>query len=149
MRTIFVPPPLYYGAGLAIGMVRQTTVPLTIGARAGSATLGVLLLSAGLVLVAGGVVGVIPHHTTIVLHHAVSALVTTGAYRLSRNPIYAGLALAYFDVALLAGSWWPLILLLLVLALVQQLVIAPAERYLADRFGQEYSDYRARVRRWL
>lgn len=148
-KVIFVPPPLYYGAGLAIGMMLQSTVPLTIGARPGSATLGVLLLGAGLVLDAGGVVGVVRHHTTIVPHHAVSALVTTGAYRICRNPMYAGLALAYAGVALLAATWWPLIMLPLVLALVQRLVIAPEERYLADRFGHEYSDYRARVRRWI
>src|SRR5450631_950384 len=45
------------------------------------------------------------HHTTIVPHRAVSALVTTGPYRMTRNPMYTGLAIAYLGGALLSGSW--------------------------------------------
>jgi protein-S-isoprenylcysteine O-methyltransferase Ste14 len=61
----------------------------------------------GLVLTVAGVGGVIRHRTTIVPHHPVAALITTGAYRWSRNPMYTGLAIAYLGGALLVGSWWP------------------------------------------
>ena len=63
--------------------------------------------------------------------------------------MYAGLAIAYFGGALLAGSWWPLATLPIALVAVRRLVIDPEERYLAARFGHVYADYRARVRRWL
>jgi protein-S-isoprenylcysteine O-methyltransferase Ste14 len=82
-------------------------------------------------------------------HHPVSALVTTGAYRISRNPMYAGLAVGYVGGTLLLGSWWSLVLLPPALAAVQIMVILPEERYLQRRFGAEYAGYRARVRRWL
>ncbi len=74
---------------------------------------------------------------------------TGGAYRLSRNPMYTGLAVTYLGLALLFGSWWPLILWPLVIVAVRQLVIRPEERYLTQRFGQTYTDYQSRVRRWL
>jgi protein-S-isoprenylcysteine O-methyltransferase Ste14 len=79
----------------------------------------------------------------------VSTLLTTGAYRISRNPMYTGLAIAYLGGAVLAGSWWPLATLPVALLAVRGVLIGPEERYLADQFGQTYIDYRARVRRWL
>lgn len=82
-------------------------------------------------------------------HRPVSTLVTTGAYRISRNPMYTGLAIAYLGGALLAGSWWPLVTFPLALLAVRGLVIGPEERHLAATFGRTYIDYRTRVRRWL
>jgi protein-S-isoprenylcysteine O-methyltransferase Ste14 len=63
--------------------------------------------------------------------------------------MYTGLAIAYLGVALLLGSWWPLVLWPLVVVAVRQLVIRPEEQYLTQRFGQAYTDYEGRVRRWL
>jgi protein-S-isoprenylcysteine O-methyltransferase Ste14 len=40
----------------------------------------------------------------------VSTLVTKGPYRISRNPMYTGLAAAYVGAALWVGTWWPLII---------------------------------------
>jgi protein-S-isoprenylcysteine O-methyltransferase Ste14 len=145
-----IPPPLYYGAAFAAGMVlHAVTVPLAIGARPETAVLGIVGLAAGALLALAGVRDVVRHHTTIVPHHAVSTLVTTGAYRFSRNPMYAGLAIAYVGGALLAGTWWPLVTLPSAVLAVRRVVIDPEERYLTARFGQVYAGYRARVRRWL
>ncbi|MDF2744382.1 MAG: Protein-S-isoprenylcysteine O-methyltransferase [Actinomycetia bacterium] len=63
--------------------------------------------------------------------------------------MYTGLAIAYLGVALLLGSWWPLVLSPLVILAVDRLVIRSEERYLTERFGQIYTDYCAQVRRWL
>ena len=93
--------------------------------------------------------GVIRHRTTIVPHHAVATLVTDGAYRISRNPMYTGLATAYLGAAFLLGSWWTLMLWPVVILAVLTLVIRPEERYLGERFGPAYADYRATVRRWV
>jgi protein-S-isoprenylcysteine O-methyltransferase Ste14 len=103
----------------------------------------------GLALAFAGVAAVIRHRTTIVPHHPVATLLTGGVYRLSRNPMYTGLAIAYLGLALLLGSWWPLALWPLVIVAVRQLVIRPEEQYLTQRFGQTYTDYQSRVRRWL
>src|SRR5450631_4215424 len=47
------------------------------------------------------------------------------------------------------GSWWPVATLPLALVGVGRVVIGPEQRYLANQFGQLYSNYRAQVRRWL
>jgi protein-S-isoprenylcysteine O-methyltransferase Ste14 len=148
-RVIFIPPPLYYAAGLAGGMAINSVVALPLGGRPATAVAGAVLAAHGLALSFAAVAAVIRHRTTIVPHHPVATLLTDGAYRLSRNPMYTGLALVYLALALLFGSWWPLALWPLVIVAVRQLVIRPEERYLTQRFGQTYTDYQSRVRRWL
>lgn len=148
-RVFFIPPPLYYVAGFVIGVLLDRLVALPIGGRPATTVVGAVVAVAGFALAQAGVVGVLRHRTTIVPHHAVSALVTTGPYRWSRNPMYTGLAILYLGGAFLLGSWWPILLLPLVLIAVTLLVIRPEERYLSERFGPDYADYRNRVRRWL
>jgi protein-S-isoprenylcysteine O-methyltransferase Ste14 len=148
-RVIFIPPPLYYAAGLACGMAINSGIALPLGGRPATAVAGVMVAALGLALAFTGVAAVIRHRTTIVPHHPVSTLLTSGAYRLSRNPMYTGLAIAYLGLALLFGSWWPLALWPLVIVAVRHLVIRPEEQYLSQRFGQAYADYQSRVRRWL
>src|SRR5690242_10958795 len=148
-RVIVIPPPLYYAGVLAGGMAINTVVALPLDGRPATAVAGALITTLGLALALAGVVAVIRHRTTIVPHHPVATLVTGGAYRLSRNPMYTGLAIVYLGVALLLGSWWPLALWPLVIVAVRRLVIRPEEHYLTQRFGQTYTDYQRRVRRWI
>jgi protein-S-isoprenylcysteine O-methyltransferase Ste14 len=148
-RVIFIPPPLYYAAGLAGGMAINGVVALPLGGRPATAVAGAVITALGLALALAGVAAEIRHRTTIVPHHPVATLLTGGAYRLSRNPMYTGLAIAYLGLAQLSGSWWPLALWPLVIVAVRQLVIRPEEQYLTRRFGRTYTDYQSRVRRWL
>ncbi len=76
-------------------------------------------------------------------------LITHGIYRFSRNPMYTGLAIVVAGGALVAGTWWPVVLLPPALLAVRRLVIEPEENYLAERYGPLYADYRRSVRRWL
>jgi protein-S-isoprenylcysteine O-methyltransferase Ste14 len=145
-----IPPPLYFGAALLAGLgLRAVTVPLSIGSSGLRVPLGALVLGAGVALAGAGVAAVVRHHTTIVPHRSVATLLTTGVYRLSRNPMYAGLALAYLGGATMLGSWWPFLTLPLALLAVRTLVIGPEERYLAANFGSRFTEYRRHVRRWL
>ena len=148
-RVILIPPPLYYAVGVAGGMAINGVVALPLGGRPATAVAGAVLAALGLALAFAGVAAVIRHRTTIVPHHPVATLLTGGAYRLSRNPMYTGLAVAYLGLALLFGSWWPLTLWPLVIVAVRQLVIRPEEHYLIQRFGRAYTDYQSGVRRWL
>jgi protein-S-isoprenylcysteine O-methyltransferase Ste14 len=148
-RVIYIPPPLYYAAGLAAGMAINGVIAFPVGGRPATVVAGAVLAALGLALAFAGVAAVIRHRTTIVPHHPVATLLTGGAYRLSRNPMYTGLAIAYLGLAMLFGSWWPLALWPLVIVAVRQLIIRPEEHYLTHRFGQTYTDYQSRVRRWL
>jgi protein-S-isoprenylcysteine O-methyltransferase Ste14 len=148
-RVIVIPPPLYYAAGLAGGMAINAVIALPLDGRPATAVAGTALAVLGLALAVAGVAAVIRHRTTIVPHHRVATLLTGGAYGLSRNPMYTGLAIAYLGLALLLDSWWTLALWPLVIVAVRQLVIRPEEQYLTQRFGRPYTDYQCRVRRWL
>jgi protein-S-isoprenylcysteine O-methyltransferase Ste14 len=78
-----------------------------------------------------------------------TALVTDGAYRFTRNPIYLGMAALYVALAVGLGLMWSFLFLPSILLAVDRLVIAREEAYLERRFGQEYVDYKQRVRRWI
>ncbi|TXH73359.1 MAG: isoprenylcysteine carboxylmethyltransferase family protein [Lysobacteraceae bacterium] len=78
-----------------------------------------------------------------------SALITSGPYRYSRNPMYVGLALLLLAWAVWLGHWPAGSLLLLFVAYVDRFQIRAEERALSARFGAEYAAYRMRVRRWL
>ena len=78
-----------------------------------------------------------------------TALVTSGIYRLTRNPIYVGMAIIHAGVAIGMDSPLALILLLPCLVVVDRFVIAREEIYLQARFGPDYLAYRQEVRRWL
>ncbi len=78
-----------------------------------------------------------------------TALVTSGPYRFTRNPMYLGFTLLYLGLALWFGGYWTLMLLPPVLVVMIHGVIRREEAYLSRLFGTEYDDYRQRVRRWL
>ncbi len=77
------------------------------------------------------------------------ALVTGGIYRVTRNPMYLGLACILTGWALRLASAWALLGVALFVGYVTRFQIIPEERILAARFGDGYAAYRASVRRWL
>ena len=78
-----------------------------------------------------------------------SSLVTSGVYRFTRNPMYVGLALGLLGWAVFLSSAWSLLGPLVFLLYVTRFQIVPEERALSGIFGAAYSEYQARVRRWL
>ena len=78
-----------------------------------------------------------------------SHLVTTGMYRLTRNPMYLAMVLLLIAIAFLLGSLWCLFGPVVLMLYLTRFQIQPEERALAKIFGQPYHDYCARVRRWL
>jgi len=82
--------------------------------------------------------------------HGVKAqLIQSGIYRFTRNPIYLGFLFMLIGMPLNAGSYWGIVLAPVMVILFNRLVIEPEEKALAPRFGNEYTSYTARVRRWL
>ncbi len=78
-----------------------------------------------------------------------SVLVTTGLYRFTRNPMYVGLLTILTGYAIWLGSLTPFLLLPVFYWLITNMQIKPEEAILEKKFGQEYLDYKSRVRRWL
>jgi protein-S-isoprenylcysteine O-methyltransferase Ste14 len=142
-------PPLLFAAPLAATLALQKWLPLPLPGRPMTNTVGAVLTIAGLALSGSGAATFRRNRTTVVPHHPVSTLVTKGPYRISRNPMYTGLAAAYVGAALWVGTWWPLIIAPLPMLATHRWVIVPEEEYLKRRFGAEYERYQSEVRRWL
>lgn len=78
-----------------------------------------------------------------------TSLITSGFYRWSRNPIYVGFCLFNIGIGISTDSLWILLTFIPGAVLVYYIAIAREEVYLEQKFGQEYLDYKARVRRWI
>lgn len=87
--------------------------------------------------------------TTILPDCAPSILLESGLFAYSRNPIYVCMALILTGSGLLSGHIWSLLFVPLFNFAVYRLWILQEEQNLEAEFGQEYRDYKQRVRRWL
>ena len=87
--------------------------------------------------------------TTIRTDKPVSSLIQDGPFRYSRNPGYVALTMLYAGIAVRRNALWAILLLPVVVYVIQREVIVREERYLERTFGEEYLNYKARVRRWV
>jgi protein-S-isoprenylcysteine O-methyltransferase Ste14 len=78
-----------------------------------------------------------------------TALVVSGPYEFTRNPMYLGMAGVLLGTAVFMGSLTPFIVIPGFMALIGERFIVPEEEKLEAAFGRDYLDYKARVRRWL
>jgi protein-S-isoprenylcysteine O-methyltransferase Ste14 len=150
--NVLVPPPFVFVAGWVAGWALSLVRPFEIDGAGPSAVqqaLALVALAGGLVLMGWGLVTFRRARTPIIPVRSARLVVMSGPFRFTRNPMYLGLATAYFGLALVVNQAWPIVLLPLVLIGLTVLVIEREERHLARLFGAEYDAYRARVRRWL
>jgi len=145
-----LPPPLLYLATVVIGWLLQFLFPINM-LPAGVVTLaaGVVVLALGIVLGFAAVSTMRRAGTSPNPSQPTTAIVTSGPFRYTRNPIYLGFTLICVGIAIAANNLWVLLPLLVVLMVMTGVVIPREERYLAQKFGAAYTDYTARVRRWL
>lgn len=147
--AIAVAPPLLYLAALAAVIALHWLWPVAILAYPAAAWIGAVLLALGLALNLWGAWSLKRARTPINPYRPTESVVTAGAFRVSRNPLYVGLDLVFLGVTLLLDSSWGVAVLAAVLVVMHYGVILPEERYLEARFGEPYRRYRARVRRYL
>jgi protein-S-isoprenylcysteine O-methyltransferase Ste14 len=146
---IRVPPPPVYLLALLLGLLLDRKVHVPFLPRGVARMLGWPLVGGGTALVAWFGRTMRSADTTIRIDKPVSSLVQDGPFRYSRNPGYLALTMLYAGIAVLRNTLWAILLLPLVLYVIQREVIEREERYLERTFGEEYLDYKARVRRWV
>ena len=149
---VVVKPPLLFAGALLLGCLLSWLIP--IGPGLGAAN-GRALAVGGSLALAGLALGVLSIRefrrasTSVVPGEPSTTLLETGPYRFTRNPIYIGLVILYFALAIVLTSAWMLVLLIPVLIILQRGVVEREEAYLKAKFGQVYRQYQARVPRWL
>ncbi len=145
-------PPFIFLGAILLGLVLDYLLPLPTSVPGGEVGRWIgagVLLAIGAACVAGGFRNFTGAGTPVPTNQPTRALVTTGIHGWSRNPMYVGLFCLYAGIGLAAHSAWMAIFLLPLMFIMRYGVVAREERYLEERFGDSYRDYKARVRRWL
>jgi protein-S-isoprenylcysteine O-methyltransferase Ste14 len=146
-----VPPPI---VALFIGTLMWLTarsVPLLAYSLPARHWIAGCVFVVGLAVSTLGVVSFRRAGTTVnpMQPHKASALVTSGIFRYSRNPMYLGLLIALFGWALFLANAVAVLFLPALVLYLNRFQIVPEENALAAAFDTAFSTYRARVRRWL
>lgn len=111
--------------------------------------LGGLLVGAGIILMALAAMEMRKQRTTIIPHKEADSLVTSGIFKLTRNPIYLG------DAAILAGlalRWDAVLALVLVpifIWIIEKRFIILEENILRRKFRADFAHYEQKTRRWV
>ena len=145
-------PPLLVAltVALAMGAIASFTPTLDIDGML-RAAVAIVVAAAGLAVGLAGILAFRRATTTVnpMTPGKASSLVTGGIYRVTRNPMYVGVAIVLVAWAVFLASPWALVGVLAFAAYLTRFQIVPEERALASRFGDAYAIYAARVRRWL
>ncbi len=143
---VIAPPPLIYLGFLAAGFLLGLAWPWAFSPSYWPA---LVLAGVGVIVALAAVREFHRAKTHVVPHKPTTAIITSGPFAYSRNPLYMVLALFHMAIALAWGSVWALLFLVPALLVIRYGVIAREERYLEAKFGEEYLSYKGRVRRWL
>ena len=105
----------------------------------------------GVAIAVGGVMSFRRAKTTVnpLKPETSAALVSTGVYSFTRNPMYLGMLLAVFAWAVYLSSIWALVGPVVFASYITRFQILPEERVLDRLFGAPFAEYKKRVRRWL
>ncbi len=144
-----VRPPLVYLVSLVAGSVMQFAMPLPFFPDPLAAPLGGALVAVAIGLFSYAVKRFRAAGTPVPARKPTTVIVRTGPYRFSRNPIYVAFSLLQLGIAIWVNSLWLIATLVAAVALVHYVVIPREEQYLEGKFGAQYLDYKASVRRWL
>lgn len=146
-----IPPPLV-AALFAVAMwALAPLAPTVIIAEGIRLTVGVGSILVGIVFATAGVLSFRQAKTTVnpLKPASASSLVDSGVYRLSRNPMYFGLACFLLAWACALPSLWSMLGVVGFMGYMGHFQIGPEERALKKRFGDDFRKYKRRVRRWI
>lgn len=142
-------PPVYFFAAILTMVALHYLIPAGRFLSGSLRLVGVPVILLGLGIGLAGDRQFKRARTTIKPFEESSALVTSGVFRICRNPIYLGMALVLVGEGIALGSVAPFVVVPVFVGWITSRFIVVEERMLAARFPQEYEAYRARVRRWL
>ena len=142
-------PPLIPMAGLALGAGLQWACPVSIGPSRLVQPVGIALIVASVALVLAAARSLVRAKTAFDVRRATTSLVLSGPFRISRNPVYLASILLCWGVGIATNSLFVALSAVPSASLLCLLVIRKEERYLNDKFGDQYAAYCGAVRRWV
>ena len=147
--VVRVPPWLWFLLSLLAGIGLHRVAPLHIPAPEVGTLIGWGVVGVGMAMLAW-TERQFARHSTSHDHRAVaSALITTGPFQYSRNPVYLGLAILLVGFALALNILWLVLSAPIAVFVMQFHVVPQEEACLARLFPDAYPPYHQSVRRWL
>ena len=143
------PPPVMYLLCLLAGFGVDYFAPSPLLPNGVQYIIGGLLIVVGVAVNLAGILQFRKFKTNVRPDKPSSAVLVTGPYRFTRNPLYLGLCLVYAGIAVASDSVWVLALLIPIVLITHFIIIPREERYMERQFGGEYLTYKSRVRRWV
>jgi len=146
--VVAMPPFLYAGAFLVVLLCRALW-RLPIVERASLLWPGLALATIAIGIAVWGRRTMVAAGTNVRPSLPATAIVTAGPFRFSRNPLYCALTLLYLGLTAIVNTWWGVIVLVPLLAVMHVGVVLREERYLERKFGEDYRRYKSSVRRYI
>jgi len=148
--NVLVRPPIALVLAILAGLTLQQIVALPfMPAWVPAGWVGGTVFVAALALVIWSIVTMTRAGSNVPTNMPTTAIVETGPYRFTRNPIYLGMFAGVFGLAVAFNTLWLLGILVVFALVIRYGVVAREEAYLERKFGDTYRNYRSRVRRWL
>ena len=142
-------PPLVYVPFLAMGIVLDFLSPVPVLPSRVQYAAGFAVMAVSGLIIPFVLLEFRKARTDFDPRKPTTAIITTGPFRFSRNPSYLVLTLLCVGIGIAADSIWILGLLIPAIVVMHYGVIVREERYLENKFGEEYLRYKRSVRRWL
>jgi len=144
-----IPPPLIAATAVAAAWGSDRLMPLPIVGGEGRWWIGIAIVALALLLALVTLAQFLIAKTHVEPWRPTTAIIRSGVFRFSRNPIYLAFCIAAFGAALIINSWWGIAAVPLLGWLLLSCAIRHEEAYLEAKFGEPYLDYKRAVRRWL
>lgn len=110
---------------------------------------GIFLIIAGILITVLTNYILLKNKTTTKPYDIPNVLITSGLFRLSRNPLYLGMAIILLGIEILIGSLSPFIFPIIFVIIISMMIIPIEEKNLEAKYGSKYLEYKKRVRRWI
>ncbi len=145
----YIHPPIVAMFYIIVSLLLGYLAPALAGMSQTLKNIGLGMTFIGFLFGVGAFIEFRKAHTTLDPHGSVRAVVTSGIYRFTRNPIYLGFVFMVAGFPLAYGTLWGVVAAPFFMATISRLVIEKEETYLEKKFKEGYTSYKSRVRRWL
>ncbi len=149
MKQKKILPPTFFNAAIAIIILVYFVFPVSKIIHFPWNLPGIFLVIFGVVLNLHADSSFKKNSTTVKPFEKSSRLITTGTFRLSRNPMYLGMVSILLGICIILGSITPFFVVLIFIIVIDYLFIRVEESMLEEQFGNTWLKYKKSVRRWI
>jgi protein-S-isoprenylcysteine O-methyltransferase Ste14 len=149
MKPVEVIPPVYFYLSMAVMVVLHFVLPVAGVVEFPWRLVGILPVGAGIALNIAADSDFKQRGTSVKPLGKTTTFITTGAFRISRHPMYLGMVLVLAGIAMLLGSLVAFILVAAFAVFTEVVFIRFEEKKMEEQFGETWLEYTRKVRRWI